>query len=126
MTASGRQALVVDDVPSNRKLAAAFLARLNWQVAEADGGQAALDWIAENSGLDLLLLDISMPGLSGEEVCRRLRDNPTVSALPIVAYTAHALPADIERFLLNGFDAVLIKPISMQALKDVIATIFED
>ena len=73
-----------------------------------------------------MLLDISMPDLCGEDVCLRLRAIPRFAALPIVAYTAHALPGDIDRFLANGFNAVLVKPISLQGLRDLISKLVPD
>lgn len=119
-TVPQRRALVVDDVMLNRKLAMAFFNRMGWHTTEADGGTTALHWLADQPPVDLLLLDISMPDLCGEEVCRQLRANPAWAPLKIVAYTAHAAQPDIDRFLANGFDAVLIKPISLQRMTDVI------
>jgi CheY-like chemotaxis protein len=121
---ASRRALVVDDVALNRKLAQVFLNKLGWQSAEADGGHAALAWLASQPGVDLVLLDISMPDLDGEQVCRQLRANPAFATLPIVAYTAHAMPADSERFLANGFNAVLIKPMALARLKEVLEALF--
>jgi CheY-like chemotaxis protein len=121
-----RQALVVDDVPSNRKLALVFLSKLGWSAVDVDGGKAALEWLAANPEVDLVLLDISMPDLCGEDVCLRLRAIPRFASLPIVAYTAHALPGDVDRFLANGFNAVLVKPISLQGLRDVISRLVPD
>lgn len=113
--------LVVDDVMLNRKLAMTFLSRMGWQTFESDGGLAALDWLARNPAVDVVLLDISMPDLCGESVCQQLRTNPAFDGLKIVAYTAHAGADDSQRFLANGFNAVLIKPISSQRLNDVMA-----
>lgn len=121
-----RRVLIVDDVLVNRKLAVAFFDKLGWAAAEVDGGCAALDWLCANPPVDLLLLDISMPDMSGEEVCDQLRKNPAFADLPIVAYTAHALNHDVERFLANGFNKVLLKPTSIQALRDVLAQVFPD
>jgi two-component system chemotaxis response regulator CheY len=121
-----RRVLVVDDVLVNRKLASAMFAKLSWQVTDLDGGIAALDWLASNPTVDLMLLDISMPDLSGEDLCRQLRANPAFAELPIVAYTAHAMQVDIDHFLANGFTAVLIKPITMQNLRDVVAELFPE
>ena len=121
-----RRALVVDDVPSNRKLALVFLAKLVWEAVDVDGGKRALEWLAANPDIDLLLLDISMPDLCGEDVCLRLRAIPRFASLPIAAYTAHALPGDVDRFLANGFNAVLVKPISLQGLSAVISRIVPD
>lgn len=117
---ASRRVLVVDDVMLNRKLAIAFLSRMGWQTFETDGGLAALDWLASHPPVDVLLLDISMPDLCGESVCQQLRANPAFDSLKIVAYTAHAGSDDTQRFLANGFNAVLIKPISSQRLKDVL------
>ncbi len=121
-----RLALIVDDVPVNRQLAAAFLARLGWSVADADSGRTALEWLGRNASVDLVLLDIGMPDLNGEDVCRELRRNPCFAELAVVAYTAHALPGDVERFLANGFNAILIKPISLQMVRDVVVGLFPD
>jgi two-component system chemotaxis response regulator CheY len=115
--------LVVDDVAINRVLAIAFLSRLGHQVEEVDSGLAAIERLAQQPGIDLLLLDINMPELSGEDVCTQLRAKPTLAHLKIIAYTAHAGSQDQQRYLSNGFDAVLVKPISLQRLKDAIADV---
>lgn len=112
-----RHALVVDDHPTNRFLGATLLKKLGWIVSEADSGEGALNH-ASGRYFDLILLDISMPGLSGEETCRRLK----AMAQPpgrIVAYTAHAYPEDLDRLRLAGFDEILIKPVSRQRLEEV-------
>ena len=67
-------ALVVDDQPTNRLLASALLKRLGWNVLEAADGLAALA-LARQNAFRLILLDISMPGLSGEETCAQLKAN---------------------------------------------------
>lgn len=121
-----KRALVVDDVPVNRQLAAAFLARLGWTVADADSGRRALEWLGRNPAVDLVLLDIGMPDLNGEDVCNELRRDPQFADLAVVAYTAHALPGDVERFLANGFNAILIKPISLQMVRDVVGGLFPE
>ena len=119
-----QRVLIVDDVLLNRKLASAFLSKMGWEVLEVDGGLAAVEWLRVHPPVDLLMLDISMPDLCGEQVCKQLRADPAFAGLKIIAYTAHAGPDDIERFLANGFDAALIKPISSQRLKDVVASLF--
>lgn len=121
-----RHVLIVDDVFVNRKLAAAIFKKMGWQSTDVDGGSAALDWLDVNPAVDLVLLDIQMPELDGEEVCRQLRSKRAFAALPIVAYTAHAMQVDIDRFLASGFNAALIKPISVQNLKDVVEQLFPE
>jgi CheY-like chemotaxis protein len=115
-----RNALVVDDHPTNRLLASALLKKLGWTVMEAECGDKALT-LATQHPFRLVLLDISMPGLSGEETCARLRAADTAPPMHIVAYTAHAFPEDLERLLAAGFDDVLVKPISRQRLEELTA-----
>jgi len=115
--------LVVDDVDLNRVLARAFLTRMGHQVEEADSGASAIGRMHEAPAIDLMLLDINMPELSGEEVCLLLRKNPQWVSLKIIAYTAHAGSLDQERYLANGFDSVLVKPISFQRLQDAISAV---
>ncbi len=112
-----RRVLVVDDTELNRKLAAVILRRFDWEADEASGGQEALDMLAGEVPYQLVLLDIKMPGMSGEEVCQIIRANPLTAKLPLIAYTAHALEDEVEGFLALGFNAVLIKPISLETLE---------
>lgn len=111
-----RHALVVDDHPTNRLLASALLKRMGWIVSDAENGNLALD-LAGQKTFRLILLDISMPGLSGEETCAKLRATPSGNTLKIIAYTAHAFQEDRDRLLAAGFDDILVKPISIQALE---------
>lgn len=117
-----RNALVVDDHPTNRLLAGALLKKLGWVTFEAESGETALVLAAQNS-FALILLDISMPGLSGEETCAQLRNGKDGQATRILAYTAHAFPEERERFLAAGFDDILVKPINRQRLEDLIGNL---
>lgn len=115
-----RLALVVDDHPTNRLLALALLKKLGWAAQEANSGEAAIA-LAGSLQPRLILLDISMPGLSGEETCARLRQQPSGGQVRILAYTAHAFPEERARFLAAGFDDILVKPISRQSLEALLA-----
>lgn len=108
---------MVDDNAVNRKLAIAMLRKRGWEVEEAEDGAAALARLSAG-GFSDVLLDISMPGMDGEEVCRRIRAGETSRQLRVVAYTAHALESEIARIMSAGFDDCLIKPINFQALMD--------
>ena len=72
-------------------------------------------------GIDVVFLDISMPGMSGEEVLARLRADPRFAGLHVIAYTAHALHEEKQRLIDAGFDDLLIKPISLTAVESALA-----
>ncbi|RAU22683.1 response regulator [Paramagnetospirillum kuznetsovii] len=111
-----KKALVVDDNDVNRILATRLLSKGGWDVAEADCGDAALTYLAGNA-VELILLDVSMPGMSGQEVCRRIRDEKLGGeAVKVVAYTAHAMPEEVAELRRGGFDTVLSKPMSRDRL----------
>ncbi len=115
-----KSALVVDDNEINRILVSRFLTKMGWQVANAEDGDKALDWMAGNAA-DLILLDISMPTICGQDVCRRARAEGLDKGARLVAYTAHAMPEEREEFLACGFDAILVKPVSRQTVADMLA-----
>lgn len=107
--------LVVDDNQVNRLLVITHLKKVGWEISELDHGEAVIPWLMEHM-IDVMLLDISMPGLSGEEVCRLLRQHPQLCHTKIIAYTAHALADEHDRIMAAGFDDILTKPISKAEL----------
>ena len=119
-----RRALVVDDIPANRLIAEAMLKQLGWSVLLASDGREALRVLNANS-LDLVLLDISLPGMSGMEVCQRIRENMALVDQPVIAYTAHAQPEDRRSFIASGFDDVLIKPVNRDTLAAAVALVMQ-
>jgi CheY-like chemotaxis protein len=116
----GQRILIVDDNLLNRRLATAMLSRHGWETAEAIDGLQALKMLEGAHGYHAVLLDISMPNMNGDEVCRLLRADPRTADLPIIAYTAHALEEDRERMLAAGFDAIATKPVSLTSLMECI------
>ena len=111
--------LIVDDNPINRLLPIAWLKRLGCETEESAGGTDALAKLA-TGGFDVVLLDLSMPEMSGTEICRRTRAMPGGGRIRIIAYTAHAMEVERQRYLAGGFDAVITKPVTIGALKDVV------
>lgn len=112
--------LVVDDYRPNRLLPVAMLKKLGIEAVAVESGEEALNWLAQDPLVDQVLLDISMPGMSGTEVCRRLRQDPVLKHLRVVAYTAHAFSGEKSDILAGGFDDLLIKPIDRQSLMQVL------
>src|SRR5207245_1853650 len=111
--------LIIDDNAINRRMAQVLFQKLGWQVETLDSGDRALQHLATHH-YDLVLLDISMPGMTGLEVCQRIRADPQLMDLRVIAYTAHGLLEEQQRFLAGGFDDVLLKPISSQAVQELI------
>lgn len=107
--------LIVDDNEVNRILPRALLERLGVSAGEAPDGATALERLAAEP-FDAVLLDISMPGLSGLDVCRRIRADPRLRALKLVAYTAHAYRTSTDEIMAAGFDGLLVKPIRRESL----------
>ncbi|QRY69571.1 PleD family two-component system response regulator [Ensifer sp. PDNC004] len=103
--------LVVDDVPANVKLLEARLLAEYFDVLTASDGYAALA-LCEKTPIDLVLLDIMMPGLDGFEVCERLKANPKTAHIPVVMVTALDQPSDRVRGLKAGADDFLTKPVN--------------
>ncbi|MBB3964070.1 MULTISPECIES: PleD family two-component system response regulator [Rhizobium] len=103
--------LVVDDIPANVKLLEARLIAEYFDVLTAADGYQALA-ICERNQVDLILLDIMMPGMDGFEVCERLKSNPKTSHIPVVMVTALDQPADRVRGLKAGADDFLTKPVN--------------
>jgi len=100
---------VVEDNPDNRLLVRAILEDL-YELREYETGQAALDGLGAELP-DLVLLDISLPGMDGTEVLQRLRGDERFRSLPVIALTAHAMTGDRDRYLALGFNDYVTKPI---------------
>lgn len=116
---------IVEDNDDNLMLFEAMLED-SYEIRAFCDGPSALGGLAAG-GVDLILLDISLPGMDGIEVLKRLRGRDQTRDLPIVALTAHAMRGDEDRFLAEGFDAYLAKPIiDEDAFFATIARLLED
>lgn len=93
---------IVEDTPDNRALIEIFLDGL-YLLSEYEDGPSALEGIRKDRP-DLVLLDISLPGMDGVEVLQHIRNDAALRDLPVIAFTAHAMSGDRERFLGAGFD----------------------
>ena len=112
-------AFIIADTAANIAVARMLLRRRGWPVEEFESAIPMLARLAEVQPA-FMLLDISMPDLGGEEACRMIRANPAWSGVRIIAYTAHAMEVERQRYLAGGFDAVITKPVTIGALKDVV------
>ena len=106
---AGALILVVDDFEDNREMYTQFLRFNGYRVAESADGADALTKAAALHP-DLIVMDLSLPGLDGWEATRRLKEDPVTSAIPVVALTGHALAGHEERARTSGCDSFVTKP----------------
>ena len=124
MTEPGPQlprVLVVDDQPPNIRLLEAILTPRGYDVRTASSGEEALEVIA-GTDIDLVLLDIVMPGLDGYQVCRRIREQTDTAYLPVVMVTASGDEQKVQA-LEAGADDFLSKPINQNELLARVASL---
>lgn len=111
--------LIAEDNAVNRELLRELLEARGYAVDEACDGQAALQMM-EQARPDILLLDIGMPVLDGYVLVRKIRENPRLAVLPVLAVTAYAMQGDREKILNSGFDGYLSKPVDAVLLVEEI------
>lgn len=118
LTIVDRQPLVlaVDDDEDNLILLSQILTLLNYKVLTASDGQSTLA-ISHTHCPDLILLDIRLPDIDGLELICRIKQDPKLSPIPIVAVTAMAKPEDRDRLLLAGCADYIRKPFSLEHLE---------
>jgi len=107
--------LLVEDNELNRDMLSRRLARRGYDVRLAADGREGVE-AARQAGLDLVLLDMSLPELDGWDVARHLKADPATAALPVIALTAHAMAGDRERALAAGCDDYDTKPVDLLRL----------
>ncbi len=107
--------LIVDDNADNRKLLAWILEDESILFDEASTAEAALEML-EEAQYAVVLMDMKLPGISGEEATSRLRADPRFTDLPIVAVTAHAIQSEAERILASGVTELITKPVDEERL----------
>jgi len=105
--------LIVEDNELNLKLLKDILDFQGYSTVVTGLGAAAVD-LARQHLPDLILLDIQLPDISGEEAARRLKADERTRAIPIIAVTAFAMPGDREKVLHSGCDAYLSKPLNIR------------
>lgn len=109
--------LVADDDPISRRLLSGNLVRWNYTVEEAEDGNAAWAALTRIGGPQLAILDWTMPGLSGVEICRELRRRPADAARYLLLLTARGEVSDIVEGLENGASDFLSKPFQTDELR---------
>jgi len=109
--------LLIEDNEQNAYLVSYLLQARGWQIVHALDGPTGLALAGEAIPL-MVLLDIQLPGMDGHEVARRLRSNPTLDKVPIVAVTSYAMQGDRERCMAAGCNGYIEKPIDPDTFAD--------
>jgi CheY-like chemotaxis protein len=116
--------LVVDDNQENLELLQAYLEDMDCQTVPAGDGLQAMEIVADNPP-DLILLDVMMPKMSGFEVCKRIKNDPKTSDIPIIMVTALNEFGDIEHGIDSGTDDFISKPVNKLELLTRVKTMLK-
>lgn len=111
-----KKILIVEDIEFNRDYLVQLLEQ-EYEILTAADGAAGIE-LAERTSPDLILMDLSMPVIDGWEATRRIKANPALKSIPIVALSAHAMRGDEEKARACGCDDYLCKPIDEDILFD--------
>ncbi len=110
-----KRILVVEDQEDNRQIVRDLLTTTDYEVMEAENGEEALAAVAKQRP-DLILMDIQLPVMDGYEATRRLKADPALRAIPVIAVTSYALSGDEEKARAAGCDDFVPKPFSPRQL----------
>ena len=110
-----RHILVVEDQEDNRQIMRDLLTANDYQMTEAENGEEALAAVAKDRP-DLILMDIQLPVMDGCEATRRIKADPSLSSIPIIAVTSYALSEDEEKARAAGCNDFVPKPFSPRHL----------
>jgi CheY-like chemotaxis protein len=114
--------LIAEDNPDNREMLARRLERRGYSVLFAEDGAAAIEAVLTHRP-DMVLMDVSMPVLSGLEATKQIRERETGARTPIIALTAHAMDSARQECLTAGCDAFATKPVDFPGLLALMASL---
>jgi CheY-like chemotaxis protein len=114
----------VDDTPANLQMLAGMLKDRGFRVRPVPSGKLAL-LAARRDPPDLILLDINMPEMNGYEVAKRMREQPALKNVMLVAITGYGQKSDRQCSQEAGFDHHLVKPADFGKLQQILATVSE-
>ncbi|MBZ0158188.1 MAG: response regulator [Alphaproteobacteria bacterium] len=116
--------LVIEDNPANRELFIDLLTVGGYECIGTDKGEEALD-LAKRESPELVLLDIQLPGVDGLTVVKLLKAEEETKHIKVIALTAYAMKGDRERFLKEGFDGYISKPVMVKEFLEAIKKYLE-
>ena len=110
-----KRILIVEDTPDNRQIMRDLLTSAGYELIEAPDGAAGVVAAFEHRP-DLILMDIQLPVIDGYEATRRIKANPEIAGIPVIAVTSYALSGDEAKALAAGCDGYVAKPFSPRQL----------
>ncbi len=110
-----KRILVVEDQEDNRQIIRDMLAGTDYEIIEAENGENALAAVAKQRP-DLILMDVQLPIMDGYEATRRIKADPALRSIPIIAVTSYALSGEDKRARAAGCDDYVAKPYSPRQL----------
>jgi len=110
-----KRILLVEDQPDNRQIIRDLLAVTDYELTEAENGEQALAAVAKQQP-DLILMDIQLPIMDGYEAMRRIKADPALRSIPIIAVTSYALSGEEQKARAAGCDGYVTKPYSPRLL----------
>jgi len=119
ISAPNARILVVDDNKMNLKVFQGLLKHTQMQIFEAESGAACLEFL-EKQRVDVIFLDHMMPGLDGMETLRLMKERGLCKKVPVIMFTANAIIGDKEKYMQEGFQDFLSKPILPEKLEDIL------
>ena len=122
---SALRIVLAEDHEDNRNIYRTILEHYGYQVVIAMDGQSGLR-LAREEQPDLILMDVSMPGMDGLEATRRLKADPATASIPVIAVTAHAMAEDRAKAEAAGCDGYLAKPVEPRRVLEEVARVLAD
>lgn len=117
---SGKKVLIIDDDPRNLFVLTTLLERQGAEVSTAESGPEGIEFLKKKPEIDLILMDIMMPGMDGYQATQEIRQMEKFGSLPIVALTAKAMPEEREKSIVSGCSDFVTKPVENERLLTVI------
>lgn len=114
--------LVVEDEENIRKIITLYLENWGFDCIAAENGENAIK-TARNKNPDLIISDITIPGIDGLNLCRILKKDPRTKSIPIILLTGSGKPSDVDQGFLSGTDAYILKPVNWDQLRSKISSL---
>jgi len=119
----GKTVLIADDDPRNTFALVSYLENSGLIVLAVEDGYEAIKILDRNNDIDIILMDMMMPGMDGYETIQKIKGASTVSHIPVIAVTAKAMKGDRERCLEAGASEYVSKPVNLKELFDKMAVL---